>query len=198
MKPYPLVLLNHFTVPCTSPSLLTGTSRFRSAAPANNPNAVKDTNRAECIRIEVPVNRPFFFIAKINLYLSGHKTVLMDSAGITASPGRETGNSRESRRWTWHRVTSRRASSSRVLCVYRHGKLFSHPLRVPPRLRSGLPQAAKTSVLPGSPVSEKRPGKLAGALRDSPFPRSARAPRLLSAFRRGPSARRLTPTNSAE
>src|SRR5260370_42415257 len=82
MKPYPLVLLNHFTVPCTSPSLLTGTSGFRSAALANNPNAVKDTNRAECIRIEVPVNRPFLFIAKINFYLSGHKTDLMRAPAL--------------------------------------------------------------------------------------------------------------------
>src|SRR5207249_2048525 len=96
--------------------------------PVNNPNAVRDTNRAEFIRIECPVNRPFFFIAKISLYLSGHKTDLNDSRWFTASPERETGNSRESRRWTWHRVTSRRASSSRVPCVYRHGKLFSRPL----------------------------------------------------------------------
>src|SRR6266436_5383290 len=76
----------------------------------------------------------------------------MDSAGFTASPWRETGNSRESPRWTWHRVTSRRASSPRVPCVYRHGKLFSRPLRVPPRPRSDLPRAVGTSVLPDGKI----------------------------------------------
>src|SRR5712692_4580495 len=140
MKPNPLELLNHFTVPCTSPSLLNRDfeiSHLTARCITLTPLKIRI---AQCTRIEVRVNRTFFFYSKDKFALLGAQNRFNKLPRLIDFAGRGTGNKRVFRQWTWRLAVSRRGSSPPVAYGYKHAKLFSHPLRVPLRPRSGLPR----------------------------------------------------------
>src|SRR2546421_3722869 len=107
---------------------------------ADSRDAVTSTNCAECSRIKVRVNRTFFFYSKDKYSFIFAQKRFNDPSRIFVTAGIRTENSRELRRRFWRHEVSRPGSSLPVACDYRLGKLFSHPLRVLPRPRSGLPQ----------------------------------------------------------
>src|SRR6266403_5829577 len=73
------------------------------------------------------------------VFIFSAKTIHVEQ-WITVFAGRGTGNNTEFRRWTWRHAVFRCGSSPPVACDYRHGKLFSHLLRVRLPRQSGALQ----------------------------------------------------------
>src|SRR5258708_5713175 len=122
MKPNPLELLNHFTVPCTSDSLLNRDFEIALLSA----RCITLTPPKIRIARSVPESRfesieHSFFIARISLRYSARKNDSMNFSGFIVFAGKGTGNKREYRRWTWRLEASRLGSSLQVAYGYRYG-----------------------------------------------------------------------------